>query len=130
MKALKKLFGGLDLTWPKLIIAAVIAGAAVVVITVVCLLNPPVYSVEVMGSGDEYRFDDSCSVYLANEKYGDVDIRYMESLEDYMLHADFRRAGDTVLTLELPDGGKTEFDIHIERDKFEFSKRNSGETNR
>ena len=26
-KALKKLFGGIELTWPKLIIAAVIAGA-------------------------------------------------------------------------------------------------------
>ena len=60
-------------------------------------------------------------------EYGNVEIRYVESIEDYMLHADFRRAGDTVLTLVSADGEKTEFDLHIERDKYEFTKRISGE---
>ena len=111
-------------------VGAAIGGVAVAVITVICLLNPPVYSTEIMGNGDEYTFDDSYSVYLADEKYGDVEIRYMDSVEDYMLHADFKRAGDTVLTLVSPSGEKTEFDVHIERDKYEFSKRISGETNK
>ena len=81
-----------------------------------------------MGNGEEHRFDGSYSAYLADEKYGDVEIRYEESIEDYMLHADFRRAGDTVLTLVSPDGGKTEFDVHIERDTYEFTKRTSEDT--
>lgn len=111
-------------------VGAAIGGVAVALITVICLLNPPVYSTEIMGNGGEYTFDGSYSVYLADDKYGDVEIRYVESVEDYMLHADFKHAGDTVLTLVSPDGKKTEFDIHIERDKYEFTKRISGETNK
>ena len=87
-------------------VGAVVGSVAIVVLTVICLLNPPVYSTEVMGNGDEYRFDDSCSVYLSDEKYGNVEIRYVDSIEDYMLHADFRRAGNTVLTLVSTDGEK------------------------
>ena len=104
---------------------AALGGAAVVALTVICLLNPPVYSTEIMGNGAEYQFDDSYTVYLADEKYGDVVIRYMDSAEDYMLHADFKRAGDTILTLKSPAGEKTEFDIHIERDRYEYTKRTS-----
>ena len=109
-------------------VGAVVGGAAVIVLTVICLLNPPVYSTEIMGNSAEHRFGDGYSAYLADEKYGDVEIRYMESVEDYMLHADLKRAGDTVLTLVSPDSGKTEFDLHIERDKYEFTKRNSEDT--
>ena len=111
-------------------VGAVIGGVAVAIIAVICLLNPPVYSTEIMGNGGEYQFDDTYTVYLADGKYGDVDIRYNDVFEDYMLHADFKRAGDTVLTLVSPDGEKTEFNVHIERDKYEFTKRTSEETNK
>ncbi len=104
-------------------VGAAIGGVMVVVITVICLLNPPVYSTEIMGNGEEYTFDDSYSVFLADDKYGDAEIRYVESVEDYLLHVDFRRAGDTVLTLVSPTGEKTEFDVHIERDTYEMTKR-------
>ncbi len=107
------------------IVGAAVGAAAVVVMTVICLLNPPVYIAEILASGDEYTFDGSYSVSLADEKYGDVEIRYVDGIEDYMLHAEFRRAGDTVLTLVSPAGGKTEFDVHIERDKYELTKRAS-----
>lgn len=110
-------------------VGAAVGGLAVVAITVACLLNPPVYSTEVMGNGDEYHFDDSYSVSLADETYGDVDIRYVESFEDYMVHAEFRRAGDTVLTLVSPDGETAEYDLHIERDTYELTKRTFGEQN-
>ena len=103
------------------VVGAAVGVAAVVVMTVLCLLNPPVYSTEVMGNGDEYHFDDSYSVYLAEEAYGDVEIRYVEGFEDYMVHAEFRRAGDTVLTLVSPDGEKTEYNLHIERDTYEVT---------
>ncbi|MBQ7669876.1 MAG: hypothetical protein IJS45_04045 [Clostridia bacterium] len=107
---------------------AAIGGAAVIVLTVICLLNPPVYSTEIMGGSGDYKFDGSYSVSLEDEKYGDVDIRYIDGLEEYMIHADFKRAGDTVMTLVSPDGGKTEFDLHIERDKYEFTERGPGKT--
>ena len=104
---------------------AAIGGVAVIVITVICLLNPPVYSTEIMGNGEEYQFDDSYTAYLADEKYGDVEIRYADG--DYMLHADFKRAGDTVLTLVSLTGEKAEYDLHIERNKYEITRRLSGE---
>ena len=111
-------------------VGAAIGGVAVIALTVVCLLNPPVYSTEIMGNGEEYKFDGNYSAYLSDSKYGDVEIRYVESVEDYLLHADFMRAGDTVLTLVSPDGEKTEFDVHIERDTYDLTKRLSGDTNK
>ena len=105
------------------VVGAALGGVAVIFLTVLCLLNPPVYSTEIMGNGEEYQFDDSYTAYLADEKYGDVEIRYMDSVEDYMLHADFRRSGDTVLTMVSPSGEKREYDLHIERTKYEITKR-------
>ena len=104
-------------------VGALIGCAIVVALTVICLLNPPVYIAEIAGNGEEYRFDGSYSAYLADDKYGDVDIRYMDSIEDYMLHAEFKRAGRTVLTLESPTGEKTEYDLHIERYTYDITKR-------
>ena len=104
-------------------VGAAIGGAAVIVLTVICLLNPPVYSTEIMGNGEEYKFDDSYAVYLADEGYGDVEIRYDDAFEDYMIHADFKRAGDTILTLVSPDGVKEEYDLHIERQTYEITRR-------
>ena len=104
------------------------AGAAigcviVIIATVVCLLNRPVYSTELMSNGDEYTFDDTYTVYLEDEKYGNVSIRYIDAFEDYALHADFKRAGDTVLTMVSPSGEETEYDVHIERNYYDIKKR-------
>lgn len=111
-------------------IGAAVSVAAVVVLTVLCLAKPPVYSTEIMGNGEEYQFDGSYTVSLADAKYGDVEIRYVDSVEDYMVHADFKRAGDTVLTLVSPTGAKEEYDVHIERHTYEITKRNAEEAGR
>lgn len=105
----------------------VVSGAAIVALTILGLVNPPVYSTEIMGNGEKYQFDVSYTVQLADEKYGDVEIRYVGSVEDYMVHADFKRAGDTVLTLVSPTGDQEEYDIHIERHTYEITKRNAEE---
>ena len=102
---------------------AALSAAAIIGITVLCLLNPPVYSTEIMGNGEEHTFDDTYSVYLADDSYGDVEILYFESIDEYMVHAEFRRAGKTVLTLEAPGGDKTEYDLSIERDTYTLFKR-------
>lgn len=104
-------------------VGAALGVIAVIALTVLCVMNPPVYSTEIMGNGEEYQFDDSYTADLADEKYGEVKIIYMESLEDYMLHADFKRAGDTVLTLVSPDGERTEYDLHIERYTYKVTKK-------
>ena len=104
-------------------VGAAVSAVAIAGVTILCLLRPPVYSTEIMGNGDQYAFDDSYSVHLADGSFGDVEIRYFDSIDDYMVHAEFRKAGKTVLTLEAPNGEKTEYDLSIERDRFEVSKR-------
>ena len=111
-------------------VGVAVSAAAIVALTVLGLVKPPVYSTEIMGNGEEYQFDDSYTVQLADEKYGDVEIRYVDSVEDYMVHADFKRAGDTVLTLVSPTGEKEEFDVHIERYTYEITKRGAEEASK
>ena len=102
---------------------ALIGAAAAIGLTVAGLLNPPVYSPEIMGNSEEHPLDDTYTVSLADESYGTVKIIYLDSVEDYMLHADFKKAGKTVLTIESPDGEKTEYDLVIERDTYELTER-------
>jgi hypothetical protein len=104
-------------------LGAAVGAVLVTGATVLCLLRPPVYSTEILGSNAECSFDGSYSVSLEDAGMGDVEIRYLESIEHYMVHADFRRAGKTVLTLESPGGEKTEYDLTVERDTYEIRKR-------
>ena len=102
---------------------ALIGTAAVLACTVLCLLRPPVYSTELMVNSEEHVFDDTYSVRLEDSRYGDVEIRYLDSLEDYAVHGDLKRAGETVLILESPSGEKTEYDVQIKRNWYDIKKR-------
>ena len=104
--------------------AGAITGAVLVIaMTVLCLMKPPVYSTEIMANGEEHSFDDTYSVYLEDSKYGDVEIRYMQSLEEYMVHADFRKAGKTTMTLESPSGEKTQYLLSIEKNTYRITEK-------
>ena len=100
-------------TWLGCIVAA----------TVICLLRPPVYSTEIMANGEKYSFDGSYSASLEDSRFGSVEIVRPEHIGDYMVHAEFKKAGKTVLTLRAPDGAETKYDLRIERDKYEITKR-------
>ncbi len=89
--------------------------------TAVCFARPYVYSTELMVNGETYSFDDTYSVYFNDEKYGDLEIRYLDSIEDYSVHAELRRAGKAVLTLESPAGEKTEYEVSIEMDRYDIT---------
>ena len=106
---------------------AAIGVMAVIALTLIGLRNPPVYSTELMGSSEEHTFDDSYKVSLADGSYGDVSIIYLDTIESYLVHADLKKAGKTVLILESPDGEKTEYDLTIERSTYELTARQSGE---
>ena len=102
---------------------AAIGAVAAAAVIVLGLLKPPVYSTEIMGNNEEHSFDDTYSVYLDDSRYGNVEIRFIPGLEDYAVHADFKKAGKTVLTLETPSGEKTEYDLTIERDTYRVAKK-------
>ena len=95
----------------------------VAALTVLGLLNPPVYRTEIMVSGSEQSFDAGYSAELEDRDLGDVEIVYLDSIEEYAVHADFHRSGSTVFILESPDGEKSEFDLTVERDTYTVTKR-------
>ncbi|MCR5636478.1 MAG: hypothetical protein K6F76_04815 [Clostridiales bacterium] len=105
------------------ILGTAVSGLIITVMTVLCLVNPPVYSTDILSDGEEYNFDGTYSVYLTDESYGELNIRYEEAIESYMVHAEFKKAGKTEFVLESPNGEKTTFDIEIERDTFDVVKK-------
>ena len=102
---------------------AAIGILGVAALTVLGLLNPPVYRTEIMVSGLEQSFDAGYSAELEDRDLGDVEIVYLDSIEEYAVHADFHRSGSTVFILESPDGEKSEFDLTVERDTYTVTKR-------
>jgi len=107
------------------ITGVVISGLLIISIFVTCIINPPKYSTIILLNGDEYHFDDSYNVYLVDKKYGNLSVEYDAGLEDWALHADFKKAGKTEFVIESPDGKNTTFDIFIERSKFTIKEKNN-----
>ncbi len=104
-------------------VGAAIGGVAVVVLTVMGLMNPPIYDTDLILSGEEYQFDDSYTAYLEDRGYGEVEIIYEEGIESYIVHAELRRAGETVLIMTSPEGETSEFDVQIERNRVNVDKK-------
>ena len=76
------------------------------------------------GGSDGAIFDDSYKVYLADESFGTVDIRFVEQgLNDWLVHAIFNKAGNTEVILESPSGEKTTFDIKVDRNTYTINKK-------
>ena len=90
----------------------------IIALTVVCIIKPPVYSTDILFNGENYKFDDNYKVYLTDDKYGELSIEYESGIEDWKVHAEFKKAGKTEFILESPDGQKTTFDISIRRDTY------------
>ena len=105
-----------------LIISLLIIG----VTTLIALTNSITYNTIILTSSDEddgTKFDDSYKVYLDNEKLGNVSIEYDESLETYILNAEFKHGGKTNLVLEDNKGNKTTFELDVERNKYDLTKK-------
>ncbi|MCR5608803.1 MAG: hypothetical protein K6G26_07035 [Lachnospiraceae bacterium] len=105
----------------KIRIAGVsISALLIIIITVFRLVNPFVYSTDLLLSGEEYTFDDTYKVYFDDEKYGDLSIKYEDGLECWKVHAEIKRDGKTTFTLESPEGEKREFSVDIKRDTYDL----------
>ena len=103
------------------IAGVIISGILIAFITIYCFLKPPVYSTQILSNGEKYQFDDTYKVYLTDKKYGELSIKYESGIEDWMVHADFKKAGKTKFILESPNGEKKIFNIKIKRDTYDVS---------
>ena len=101
----------------------VISGLFIIMVTVIGILNPPVYSTEILGNNSDLFFDDTYKVYLKDKKYGSVSIVYMDDIEEYMVHADLKREGKTILVVESPSHEKYEYSLAIKRDTYDIKKK-------
>ena len=104
---------------------AIISGIIIVLMAVLCIINPSIYSTEILANGEKYQFDDTYNVYLVDSKYGDLSIKYEDGVEDWFVHADFKKSGKTEFVLESPDGKKTVFDISIRRDTYTIKEKSN-----
>ena len=104
-------------------VGVVVSSLLIVVITVLGLLNPPVYSTDILSSNDKNPFDDTYKVYLKDKKYGKLSIMRLEEIDGYFVHAEFRKAGKTSFILESSDGKMVEYNVSIKRDTYKVKKK-------
>ena len=88
------------------IVGLIISAIIIILIAILCIINPIVYDTYILSNGEKYTFDDSYKVYLVDKEYGDLTIKYDNGVEDWMVFAEFRKAGKTQMILESPDGEK------------------------
>lgn len=96
----------------------IISGLIIVAMTTLSIVKPPVYSTEILSDGDNYHFDNTYKVYLTDNKYGNLSIKYEDAVECWMVHAELRKAGKTEFVLESPNGEKITFDLTIKRNTY------------
>ena len=84
-----------------------------------------VYNTTVLVNGGSAGaiFDDSYNVYLEDESFGKVYIIKDQNIEDYMVNAEFKKAGKTNLILEDSNGNKEIYEINIKNNSYDINKK-------
>ena len=77
-----------------------------------------IYSIELLSKVDGKNITSDYKVSLKDNKYGSVSIQYYKSIESYMIHADIRKHGKTILMVETPDGEIKKYNLTIEIDTY------------
>ena len=83
-------------------------------------ITPSTYETQFKCSSEELVYDDTYKAYLEDSSYGNLSIKYEDSLESYCIHASLKKPGDTRVILEDPDGNKQYFNIHIGKMTYSF----------
>ena len=89
-------------------------------LTAAAALNPHTYSTELLASVDGADITKEYRASLADDKYGSVSVDYYDSIGTYMLHADFRKKGNTELVITTPDGAEKIYDLAIGLNSYEL----------
>ena len=97
----------------------------ILTMSIITLTNNTVYNTTVLVNGGSAGavFDDSYNVYLEDSSYGKVYITYNEGIEDYMVNAEFKKAGKTNIILEDSNGNKEVYEIDIKSHSYDINKK-------
>ena len=85
------------------------------------MLKPSTYNTTFKCSDEKLVYDDTYKAYLEDSSYGNLSIKYMDSIESYCIYASFKKPGDTKVILEDPNGNKQYFNIHIGKMTYSFN---------
>lgn len=102
------------------IVGTIISSLLIIGITILVILNPYIYSTEILSQIDDKDITNEYKVSLKDSKYGEVSIKYIESIDSYMVHADFKKNGKTELIVETPEGKIKKYDLTIEMDTYKY----------
>ena len=108
------------------IAGAIISILIIIAATVVVFINgKTAYNTTILvnNGSQEVTFDNTYKVYLTDESFGKVYIKYDENLKDYMVNAEFVKLGKTDFVVESPNGEKITFEIDVKRDSFELTRK-------
>ena len=108
-----------------------IAGCTISILIIIAMSvlsltsNNNVYNTTVLTNGGSAGaiFDDSYKVYLEDDSFGKVYITYNNALEDYMVNAEFKKAGKTNIILEDKNGNKEIYEIDIKNSSYDINKK-------
>lgn len=84
------------------------------------------YETDLLPSDSEtcgVEYDESYSVSLADESYGEVSIQFVDAIDCCMIHAKFAKTGHTELILTSPEGERHVYELDIERYSYEVKKK-------
>ena len=105
------------------IVGIVISILIILVMTGLALSKPAVYNTTIFVNGEEHKFDNTYKVYLTDESFGKVYIVYEKNIDDYMVNAEFKKAGKAELVLESPKGEKEIYEIDIKDHTYSVNKK-------
>ena len=101
----------------------VISVLIILVMTGLALSKPSVYNTTIFVNGEEHKFDNTYKVYLTDESFGKVYIVFEKDIDDYMVNAEFKKAGKAELVLESPKGEKEIYEIDIKDHTYSVNKK-------
>lgn len=106
-------------------IGLIISLIIIISMTFISLTNRIIYKTTILVSDSDSGevFDNNYKVNLENDKIGKVYIEYDINLEDYVVTAEFKKAGKTNLILEDADGNKSIYEIDVKRNACNIKKK-------
>ena len=106
-------------------IGLVISISVIIVSTILALSFKYTYKTSILISNGSYdiSFDDSYNVYMENSKLGNVYIEYEGEIDEYVVNAEFVKAGKTNLIIEDNEGNKTLFELKVNMGSFDIDRK-------
>lgn len=101
----------------------IVSALLIIVLTVISVIHPLRYPAELFSTVDGKDITNEYRVSLADDKYGDVSIEYIEAIDSYVVHANFKKKGQTELIINTPDGTTKRYDLNIELSSYEIKEK-------